>query len=397
MLNFEFILPTKIIFGAGEIIKLGIEVKKIGKKPLIVTGRRAMRETGIINKIIEIFKEEKIEPILFDKIEPNPRAETVDDGGRLAREENCDLVIGLGGGSAMDAAKGIAAVAVSKRPVWDHIYSGESETFIPVRKALPIVCVPTIAATGSEANSGGIITNSDTNEKAGIFGKALFPALSVVDPELTFTCPEDYTVDGGVDIICHVLESYFTGTGTAYLQDRFSESIVRTVIHYLPLAVKNPEDIEARSHLSWSSTLALSGLINLGRGGSFPLHELQHATSGHYDISHGRGLALLLPALMEYTSVARPEKFVEMGINIFGLRFEGESVEHAAEQSIDAMKGFLTTVGRYLHFSDLGIGDEKFERMADDIIKIHGHGKNYLENPRPIDRAGILEIFQNSL
>lgn len=397
MLNFEFTLPTKIIFGAGEIIELGKEVKKIGGRPLIVTGRRAMRETGILNKVIDSLKGVKVEPVLFAKIEPNPRAETVDEGGKVAREENCDLVIGLGGGSAMDAAKGIAAVAVSKRPVWDHVYSGEGETFIPVRKALPIVCVPTIAATGSEANSGGIITNSDTNEKAGIFGKVLFPALSVVDPELTFSCPEDYTIDGGVDIISHVIESYFSGTSTAYLQDRLSESIVRTVVYYLPLAIKNPEDIEARSHLSWSSTLALSGLINLGRGDSFPLHALQHAVSGHYDISHGRGLALLLPALMEYTSAARPEKFMEMGMNIFSLKFESESIEHAAAQSIDAMKGFLTSVDRHLHFSDLGIGDEKFERMADDIIKIHGHGKNYLENPRPIDKAGILEIFQNTL
>jgi alcohol dehydrogenase YqhD (iron-dependent ADH family) len=397
MLNFEFTLPTKIIFGAGEIKKIGRYVKKIGGKPLIVTGRKAMRQTGILDKVIDILREAKVESVLFEKIEPNPRAKTVDEGGRIARDEKCDLVIGLGGGSAMDAAKGIAAVAVSKRPVWDHVYSGEGETYIPVRKALPIVCVPTVAATGSEADRGGIITNSETNEKAGIFGDPLFPTLSVVDPELTFSCPEAYTIDGGIDIISHVLESYFTGTSTAYLQDRLSESIVRTVIRFLPLAVKNPLDIEARSHLSWSSTLALSGLINIGRGGSFPLHALEHAVSGHYDISHGGGLALLMPALMEYTSVARPEKFMEMGINIFGMRFEGESVERAAARSIDAMRKFLGSVKRHLHFSDFGIGDEKFERMADDIIKIHGHGKNYLDNPRPIDRAGILEIFQNTL
>ncbi|RKX17904.1 MAG: butanol dehydrogenase, partial [Candidatus Zixiibacteriota bacterium] len=383
--------------GASEIKKLGKEIKKIGSKPLIVTGRKAMRQTGILDKVIGILKDVNVKPVVFEKIEPNPRAKTVDEGGKLARDEGCDLVVGLGGGSAMDAAKGIAAVAVSKRPVWDHVYSGEGETYIPVRKALPLVCVPTVAATGSEADSGGIITNSETNEKAGIFSNALFPALSVVDPELTFTCPEDYTIDGGIDIISHVLESYFTGTSTAYLQDRLSESIVKTVIHYLPLAIKNPRDIEARSHLSWSSTLALSGLINIGRGGGFPLHALEHAVSGHYDISHGCGLALLMPALMKYTSVARPEKFMEMGMNIFDLRFEDESVEQAAAKSIDAMKEFLDSVKRLLRFSDLGIGDEKFEIMADDIIKIYGHGKNYLDNPRPIDKTGILEIFKNTL
>jgi len=231
MHNFEFTLPTRIVFGPGEIAKLGKETKKIGKKPLIVTGKNSMRRTGILDRVLDIFDKVKIKPVLFEKIEPNPRGSTIDEAGKIVRDEECDMVIGLGGGSPMDAAKGIAAVAISKRPVWDHVYSGEGETFIPVRNALPIVCVPTIAATGSEADRGGVITNNDTNEKAGIFAQSLFPTLSIVDPELTFTCPEDYTIDGGIDIISHVMESYFTGTSNAYLQDRFAESIVRTVIH----------------------------------------------------------------------------------------------------------------------------------------------------------------------
>jgi len=396
-LNFEFSLPTRIIFGAGEIVKLGKEVKKIGQRPFLVTGKSAMRRTGILDRALGLLRQVQIEPVLFEKVEPNPLSRTIDEGGALARESKCDMVIGLGGGSAMDAAKAIAAVAISRRPVWDHIYSGENETFIPVRQALPIVCVPTVAATGSEADRGGVITNSETRQKAGIFCQALFPIISIVDPELTASCPEEYTIDGGIDIISHVIESYFTGTGTAYLQDRLSESIIKTVIYFLPKAIANPTDIEARTHLSWSSTLALSGLINSGRGGNFPLHALEHAVSGHYDISHGRGLALLLPPLMDYTMPARPEKYVEMGINIFGLQFANESVGHAARQSIDAMKGFLASVGRYLHFADLVIGDEKFEIMADDVIKIYGRDKNFLANPRPIDRDGVLEIFKSAL
>jgi alcohol dehydrogenase YqhD (iron-dependent ADH family) len=397
MLNFEFTLPTKIIFGPGEISKLGKEVIKIGQKPLLVTGKTAMRKTGILDKVLNILNQVKIEPVLFEEIEPNPRSATIDKAGKIARDRQCDMVIGLGGGSSMDAAKAIAAVTLSKRPVWDHIYSGPDEAHIPVRKALPIICVPTIAATGSEADRGGVITNAETNEKAGIFGQPLFPTVSIVDPELTISCPKDYTIDGGIDIISHVIESYFTGTSKAFLQDRMAESIIRTVMYYLPIVVRNPEHLEGRSHLSWCSTVALSGFINSGRGGNFPLHALEHAVSGHYDISHGRGLALLLPALMEYTMPARPEKFVEMGINIFGIQFATESVESAASQSIDAMKGFLSSVDRYLHFTDLGIGNEKFERMADDTIKLYGQGKRYLENPRPIDKAGILEIFQNTL
>jgi len=397
MLNFDFILPTRIIFGVGEIQKIGKECKKIGNRPLIVTGKKAMRETGILDKVLGLLKDAKIEPVLFEKIEPNPRNTTVDEAGRIARAENCDFVIGLGGGSAMDAAKGIAAVAKSGKPVWDHIYTGENETFVPVREALPIVCVPTIAATGSEADRGGIISNMETNEKAGIFSNALFPTLSIVDPQLTVSCPRDYTIDGGIDIISHVIESYFTGTSEAYLQDRFTESVCRTVIHYLPKAMKNPNDLEARSALSWCSTIALSGVVNSGRGGDYPLHAMEHAVSAHYDISHGRGLALLLPALMEYTMPARPEKYVEFGVNVFGLHFIDSDLEHAAAQSIDAVKGFLLSVDRLLHFSDLGIGDEKFERMADDIIKISARKQDFINNPRPLDKAGILEIFRNTL
>lgn len=397
MNNFDFILPTRILFGVGQFDKLGKEAQKIGHRPLLVTGRSAMKKTGILDKALDLLKSAKTEPILFDKIEPNPRAKTVDEAGRIARQEKCDFVIGLGGGSAMDAAKAIAAVAKSGRPVWDHIYSGEGQTYIPVREALPIVCVPTVAATGSEANRGGVITNSDTNEKAGIFSPALYPKLSIVDPQLTVTCPLDYTLDGGIDIISHVIETYFTGTEKAYLQDRFSESIIRTVIEYLPRAAKNPNDLEARSHLSWSSTVALSGMVNLGRGGSYPLHALEHCVSGHYDISHGRGLALLMPPLMEYTAVERPEKYVELGVNVFGLRFDNEDILHAATQAIEAMKGFLISINRYLHFSELGIGEEKFETMADDAIRIYGAGKNYLENPRPIDKPGVIEIFRMAL
>lgn len=397
MLNFDFILPTRIIFGVGENQKIGKECKKIGNRPLIVTGKKAMRETGILDKVLGLLKEAKIEPVLFERIEPNPRHTTIDEAGRIARAEKCDFVIGLGGGSAMDAAKGIAAVAKSGKPVWDHIYTGENETFVPVREALPIVCIPTIAATGSEADRGGVISNMETNEKAGIFSNALFPTLSIVDPQLTVTCPRDYTIDGGIDIISHVIESYFTGTSESYLQDRFTESVVRTVIHYLPKAIKNPADLEARSALSWCSTVALSGVVNSGRGGDYPLHAMEHAVSAHYDISHGRGLALLLPGLMEYTMPARPEKYVEFGANVFGLHFIDADLEHAAAQSIEAMKGFLLSVDRLLHFSDLGIGDEKFERMADDVIKISARKQDFVNNPRPLDKAGILEIFRNTL
>ena len=317
MLPFDFQLPTEIYFGPGKINNLGKYLKPVGKKALVVTGKSSMRRLGMLDRVTELLKKAGIESVVFEGIEPNPRHTTCDKAAALARDEGCDFVIGLGGGSAMDAAKGIAITAMTGYSIWDYVYAGPDKPQRRIETALPIVCIPTIAATGSEADSGGIISNWETHEKTGIWGPALFPAVSIVDPELTTTCPPDYTADGGVDIITHVIESYFTSMAEAYLQDRLTEAVIKTVMKYLPRAIKDGSDIEARTHLSWSSTIALSGLVNSGRGGHYPLHALEHVVSAHYDISHGRGLALLLPALMDYTVSARPEKFIEMGENIF--------------------------------------------------------------------------------
>jgi butanol dehydrogenase len=394
LLPFDFQLPTKIYFGPGKIQGIGKYLKPIGKKALIVTGKSAMRKSGILDNVCELLKKANIESVVFEGIEPNPRHTTCDKAAALAKSSGCDMIVGLGGGSVMDAAKGIAITAKTGFSVWDYCYSGPGKPIKRITEALPIVCIPTVAATGSEADSGGVISNWETHEKTGIWGEVLFPRVSIVDPELTISCPPDYTCDGGIDIISHVIESYFTGTSEAYVQDRFSESVIRTVIHYLPRAIKNGADIEARTHLSWCSTVALSGFINSGRGGSYPLHALEHVVSGHYDISHGRGLALLLPALMDYTVSARPEKYIELGENVFGLSFGDGDSEHAARISVDAMKGWLASIGRLLTFGDLGIDDSKFEIMADDVVRLYMRDKDFLPNPKPIDRAGVLEIFR---
>jgi alcohol dehydrogenase YqhD (iron-dependent ADH family) len=394
VLPFDFHLPTKIYFGPGKIANAGKYLQPVGKKALIITGKSSMRKLGILDKLISLLEKANIESVTFEGMEPNPRHSTCDKAAALARDNGCDMIIGLGGGSVMDAAKGIAITAKTGHSVWDYVYTVKSKIKRNITEALPIICIPTVAATGSEADSGGIITNWETHEKAGIWGPPLFPTVSIVDPELTISCPPDYTADGGVDIISHVIESYFTGTSDAYMQDRFSESVIKTVVKYLPRAIKNGADLEARAYLSWASTVALSGFVNSGRGGSYPLHALEHVVSAHYDISHGRGLALLLPGLMDYTLPARPEKFIELGQNVFDLRFDNEDILHTAQISADAMKGWLASIGRLLTFGDLGIDDSKFEIMADDLVRLNMQNQNSIANPRPIDRAGVLEIFK---
>ena len=395
MQNFTFYLPTKLIFGPGEIEKIGHEAKAYGEKALIVTGKRSASAFGIINRVTDLLEKEGIAAVVFDKIEPNPRTTTIDEAAELARKNGCDMIIGLGGGSPMDAAKGVAVGAAEDTPIWDFIYHGQP---VPrkVKKALPIIEIPTLAATGSEADSTAVITNWETHEKSVLGSPLLYPKVSIIDPELTITVPVDYTIDGGIDIIAHVIEGFFTGADETPIQDRFSLSIVRTVMEYLPKVIEKPDDINARSQLSWCSALALSGL-NSGRGGPFPLHAMQHALSGHYDISHGRGLALLLPRLMTYTYESRPSKFAFMARELFGADPK-QSEKTLARTAIEEMIKFLRSVDRYITMPDVGIKDSsRFEQMAEDTIKIYSYGGEYLPNPKPLYKKDIVKIFEMSM
>ncbi len=395
MQNFIFYNPVKMIFGPGELKKIGTEAKAFGKKAMIVTGKGSSSKFNILNETLGYLTGEHIETVVFDKIEPNPRTATIDTAAQIARKNKCDLIIGLGGGSPMDAAKAIAAASAENAPIWDLIPHGQKSK--PLTRALPIIEIPTLAATGSEGNCGGVFTNWETHEKAVLSNPILFPKVSIIDPVLTLTVPENYTIDGGIDIICHVIEGFFTGVDNTPVQDRLAFSIVRTVMDYLPAVIANPKDINARSQLSWASTVALSGFINQGRGGAYPLHAIEHALSGYYDISHGRGLAILLPRLMEYSFSSRPNKYAFMAKELFGIGGAKDEMELAAE-SVSEMIRFLKSVKCYLKLSNVGITDEsQFSKMADDTIRLYSGNGRYLNNPRPLYKEDIINIYRMAL
>jgi alcohol dehydrogenase YqhD (iron-dependent ADH family) len=396
-MKFTWANPTRIIFGVGEIARLGEEASQIGSHALIVTGKSSTRKSGLLDRVMGLLKEKSVKSTVFDEIEPNPRTTTIDRGAEIAHSKGCDFVIGLGGGSPMDAAKGIALAAVNEGPFWDYVYHGEGKTFRQATKALPIVAVPTLAATGSEADSGGVFTNWETHEKAGAFGPVLFPKFAIVDPELTVSVSLEYTGDGGIDIISHVLESYCSSTAVTPLQDRFSEGVIRTVMQFLGRAMKDGGDIEARTHLSWASTIALCGLVNAGRVGGFPLHAMEHALSGYYDISHGRGLAILMPRLMRYTAEETPGKYVLLARNLFFADVSSMTPADAANLGIDKFVEWLESVNMSLRLSDVGIGSEKIEAMADDTVRIYGRGRDYIDNARTLYREDIVKIYEMSL
>ncbi len=374
-----FFLPTRIVFGCGSFARLGAEAAKIGKRAILVTGQSSMRKTGILDRAVADLEASGVETVVYDRIEPNPRASTVDEGARLARDSNVDLVIGLGGGSAMDAAKGVVLARSGTEPVWRYI-ADEIEVTGPVPR---LILVPTVAGSGSEANNGAVITNWQTHQKSVLSSPHTYPVVSIVDPELTLTLPAVPTRQGGVDIFCHLVEPYITAANPAPLTDGLVELLLRLVVEYLPRVLNRPDDIDGRTQLSWLSTIGCSGFTSLGGGGgAMTLHGIEHSLSGYYDIAHGDGLAALLPAWMRYTHPARQDRFRALGEKVFG-RPDG----------ILATGDWLKETGMRLRLREMAVLAEHFQEMASTAAETAPWLKYH---PRPLGADVIAQIYQDA-
>jgi alcohol dehydrogenase YqhD (iron-dependent ADH family) len=377
-----FYLPTKLIFGSGSVAQLGAEAKKLGKRAMLVTGLQSARKTGLLAKVTRDLEDNGLEVVVFDKVMPNPRASVVDEGADIVRRKDANLIIGLGGGSAMDAAKAIRLASAGDRPIWDY-YIGAADTKA-VEQVRPLVLVPTIAATGSEFDAFSVITNWENHEKRAVRTPHYFPNVSIVDPELTVTLPLKLTAAGGVDIFLHVAENYITTSGPSLLTDGIMEGIMRVVVQTLPQALAKLDDVEARTKLSWASTVACSDVITLGGSiGYRTLHLIEHALSGQYDVVHGEGLAALLPAWMRYTLPVRKERFSSLGRNVF-----------SEEDGVAAVEKWLDKVGMRLNLRTLGAVPEDFEDIADNALRT---SRGLLgKHPNPLDASVIVQLLKDS-
>jgi alcohol dehydrogenase YqhD (iron-dependent ADH family) len=374
----RFYLPTRFIIGSGAIAQIGRESFKLGKTSLIVTGSSSMRRTGVLDKVLSYLRDAGVKAVVFDKVEPNPRASTIDEGANLARNNGIDHVIGLGGGSAMDAAKCIALATCGKDLIFSY-FKGTAKN----KKALPILLVPTVAASGSEANNGAVFTNWDTHEKVALIHPAIYPTTSIVDPSLTLTLPAKQTAQGGVDIFCHLVESYITAQETTLINDSIRESAMKTVVQSLPAVLKKLDDISERERLTWSSTIACSQFATLGGGsGSMTLHGIEHPLSGEYDIAHGDGLASLMIEWMKKTYSYRQERFEKLGRNVFG-----------EPDGIAAAEKWLKLVGMDHRLRQLGVQEADFEKLADNAVRTAPWIKFH---PGPMDKETIISIYKNS-
>lgn len=387
MNNFEYSVPTKVFFGKGQIARLGEAVSLIGTRALLVYGGGSIKRMGLYDTVISQLQENNIPVFELSGVEPNPRIESVREGVRICREKEIDVILAVGGGSSIDCAKVVAAGACYDGDAWDLVIHPEK-----IKKALPLVSVLTLSATGSEMNGNAVISDMSKNDKFGTGGELLKPKISFLDPEYTYSVPKNQTAAGTADIMSHVFEQYFNLVPGTFLQSRLAESILKTCIKYGSIAVKDPGDYEARSNLMWASSLALNGLLSYGADVAWTVHPMEHELSAFYDITHGVGLAILTPNWMKYVLNDRTvDKFVEYGMNVWGIAPQGDKFE-IANQAIEKTREFFSELGIPATLREVGISEEKLELMAKKAATM-GLEQAFV----PLDAKDVLAIFKASL
>ncbi|MFH1073474.1 MAG: iron-containing alcohol dehydrogenase [Candidatus Firestonebacteria bacterium] len=371
MLKFEMYWPVKFIFGPGEFKRTGAEAGLLGKKAFIVTGKNAVKKLGYLDNLTGQLKSSGIQFEIFDKAETNPRSSTIDEGGRRAKSLGCDFIIGLGGGSAMDAAKGIALIAKCEKnvSVWDFIHCSKKKYKINV-KPLPMLMIPTLPATGSEGNPTAVITNLELKQKVHLMDNNLFPTISIIDPELTYSLTKEQTAYSGVDIVCHLLEPYLTNVKEAQLKDRMAEDIMLKALENTPKAMVNPQDPNYRGLMSYAGTIACSPFRQMAWNGKAYLHWMEHCLSAWTDVQHSEGLSCLLPAWMKYM---KKYEFFAFRLNLFSEKVFG------SKTASPGMETWLQQLSVKTKLT--GITDELIEKMAGTVMEVYSGGKDHIELP----------------
>jgi len=385
--NFTFFNPTKLIFGKGPLEQLKVEVPQYGKKVLLVYGGGSIKRNGLYDQVLSLLKEVNAEVFELPGVEPNPRISTVKKGVEICRNEGIDFLLAVGGGSVIDCTKAIAAGAKYEGDTWDLMTRKAV-----AKEALPFGTVLTLAATGSEMNSGSVITNWETNEKYGWGSAVTYPKFSILDPVNTYTVPRDQTIYGIVDMMTHVFEHYFHLTENTELQDRMCEGLLLTVMEAAPKLLENLESYEHRATILYSGTMALNGMLSMGYRGDWATHNIEHAVSAVYDIPHGGGLAILFPNWMKHNLKVKPERFKKLAVRVFGVNAEGKTDEEAGLEGIDKLREFWNSIGAPSRLADYDIDDSQIEVMADKAM-VYGEFGNFTK----LNKEDVMAIYRASL
>ncbi|WP_175640601.1 iron-containing alcohol dehydrogenase [Metabacillus schmidteae] len=387
MENFTYYNPTKLIFGKGQVEQLKAEIPQYGKNVLLVYGGGSIKRNGLYDQVVEILKKSNLNLFELAGVEPNPRLSTVHRGVEICKKENVDFILAVGGGSVIDCSKAIAVGAKYEGDAWDIV----TKKHIPT-EALPFGTVLTLAATGSEMNSGSVITNWETKEKYGWGSPLTFPKFSILDPVNTFTVPKNHTVYGIVDMMSHIFEQYFHHTKNTPLQDRFCESTLKTVIEAAPKLIEDLENYELRETILYSGTIALNGQLQMGYRGDWASHNIEHAVSAVYDIPHAGGLAILFPNWMKHNLDVNVSRFVQLAVNVFDVDPTGKDDRTVALEGIDRLREFWSSIGAPSRLQDYDITDENIDLMADKAM-INGEFGNF----KQLNKEDVVAILTASL
>ena len=387
MQNFDYMTPTRLIFGKESIVKLPSVMAQFGKRILLTYGGGSIKKIGLYDRVKELL--EGYDIVELSGIQPNPKYDpSVLDGVRLCKEHNIDVILAVGGGSVLDCSKAIAAGACYDGDPWDLI-----SYKVKAQAALPIVDIITLAATGSEYDTFGVISRTETNDKIGYGDPLLYPVCSILDPVYTFSVSKKQTAAGCADAMNHTMEQYFTAD-TTLLNDGFCESMLKSLMVNARKCLDNPEDYTARAEMMLCCTYGCNGILSLGNSPSgWPCHGIEHALSAYYDITHGEGLAIITPRWMRHILNERTlPRFVKYGINVFGIDASLPKQE-IAEKAIDETYKFFESINIPMHLREVGIDDSRIDEMAHHIAVNEG-----LENAyAPLTEKDIKEILLASL
>ena len=365
MQNFVLENPTKIIFGQDTISQIGPETAAFGKKVLLVYGRSSVKKNGLFDQTIDSLQKAGLSVIEHGGVRSNPVLSHVREGIELAKKERIEVICALGGGSVIDSAKAISAGALVEHNVWQFFKGKKS-----IKKTIPLTCVLTLAAAGSEMNGGMVITNEETNQKFGTGNKLLHPNVSILNPTATFTVPPNYTAYGAVDAIAHILEFYFTTRDPATpVQDRFMEGLIINIMESCDRVLINPEDYTARADLMWCATLALNGWTAAGLGlVGFPMHMIEHSLSALYNVPHGAGLSVVVPAWMKYQAGKNPTKFSQFAERVFQISTKNDSEKASA--GINQLKDWFSKSGSPTSLAELKIPLTDIPKISENALKL---------------------------
>ncbi len=389
MNSFDFYSPTHFVFGKDREQEAGAFVKKFGgSKVLVHFGGKSAESSGLLGRVRSSLKKEGLAFIELGGVKPNPRSGLVYEGIELCRKEKVDFILAVGGGSAIDSAKAIAAGVPYSGDFWDFYSKG-----LTVETCIPVGTILTIAAAGSEGSGDTVVTHENGMYKRGAHGDCLRPKFSILNPELTTTLPAYQSACGASDIMAHVFERYFTNTKDVEITDRLCEAVLLTMVNETPKIIKNPSDYEARANIMWAGMVAHNNIVGVGRDQDWNSHGIEHELSALYDVAHGAGLAVIFPAWMKFVYKHDVMRFAQIAVRLWGCHMDFQNPEKTALEGIAKYESFLQSIGMPIRFSEIGAKEEDIPLLVDKFGIGDGKTGGFVQ----LDKKAVESIYRLAL